>query len=84
VYTGVNPYLKAGYYHPMSLSGPLPGEIFSHVNRALGDGDPKKEEQCSYYDSGFHIKTPLLKNCEDMPDGTESCVGVCAPSLAIP
>jgi hypothetical protein len=76
MYADVNPYTRPGYYHPMSLYGALPGEIFSHVNRSA-----PTQELCSYYDGGFHIQTPLVKNCAPMPDGTESCVGVCAPSL---
>lgn len=83
VYSGTNPYLRAGYYHPMSSYGAIPGEIFSHINRAVhwDDPDPEKRETCTYYDNGFHVETPLLEDCEDMPDGTKSCIGVCAPSL---
>jgi hypothetical protein len=78
VYGDVNPYTRPGYYHPMSLYGELPGEIFSHYNRAVST---PTQELCSYYDGGFHIKTTLVPNCATMPDGSESCVGVCAPSL---
>jgi hypothetical protein len=69
VFTGSNPFMRPGYYHPMSFSGAPPGEIFGHRNRV--------PEQCSYYDSGYHFMTNLKLDCQMMPDGSESCVSAC-------
>jgi hypothetical protein len=71
IFTGSNPFMRAGYYHPMSLYGPPPGEIFGHVNRV--------PEGCTYFDSGYHWGTTLKPNCQIMPNGDESCVSVCMP-----
>lgn len=68
-----NPY-AAPYYHAMSLFGAVPGQTISHYNRSK-----ENEEFCSYYDGEFHVQTLLKPNCAKMPDGTESCVGLCAP-----
>ena len=78
VFSGTNPYTRAGYYHPMSLYGALPGDIFSHYNRSISK---PTQELCSYFDGTFHLQTTLVPNCAKMPDGTDSCVGVCAPPL---
>jgi hypothetical protein len=73
VFSGINPFLRPGYYHPMSLYGPPPGEIFGHINRATA------AEACSYYDSGYHFSTLLKPNCVTMPTGDQSCVSACIP-----
>jgi hypothetical protein len=67
--TTPNPFMRLGYYHPMSLSGPPPGEIFGHRNRV--------PEQCSYYNSGYHFLTTLKENCQEMPGGLLNCVSAC-------
>jgi hypothetical protein len=69
VFAGSNPFMRAGYYHPMSLYGPPPGEIFGHINRV--------PEGCTYLLDGFHWGTTLKPNCQIMPNGDESCVSVC-------
>jgi hypothetical protein len=71
VFTGSNPFMRPGYYHPMSLYGVPPGEIFGHINRV--------PENCSYYDSGYHFMTQLKSNCQEMPGGLVSCVSACIP-----
>src|SRR6185503_16436520 len=65
VFAGSNPFMRPGYYHPMSLYGEVPGEIFGHSTRV--------PESCSYYDSGYHFGTDLKMNCITMPDGNDSC-----------
>jgi hypothetical protein len=83
IFTTSNPFTRPGYYHPMSLYGALPGDIFSHINRTLATPSTSKTpgEYCSYWDGTFHLQTQLVPNCADMPDGTTSCVGICAPPL---
>lgn len=71
IFAGSNPFMRPGYYHAMSLYGPLPGEIFGHINRV--------PEGCTYYDGGFHWGTTLKPNCQIMPNGDESCVSICTP-----
>jgi hypothetical protein len=72
VYSSTDPF-DPPYYHPMSLSGELPGETVGHINRQLS-GDA-----CSFWDGEFHVETKLKENCATMPDGTKSCIGLCAP-----
>jgi len=78
-YTGLpNPYLRGAYYHPMSLTGAIPGEIVGHVQRS--QSDQVKKELCSYYDyaTGLHVQTELIKDCQPIDEMmTESCVSLC-------
>lgn len=77
-----DPFLKAGYYHPMSYYGPPPGTQFANRNRVApcpGCGP----ETCSYGVSNIHI--PLRCDClnvannQTCPADDATCVGYCAP-----
>jgi hypothetical protein len=78
----LDPYLRGGYYHPMSYYGGAPGVVFADAARACpiigeyytGTCTP---ESCSYY-SGIHVKYPLQLDCLD-PNDFSTCVGYCAP-----
>jgi hypothetical protein len=78
-YNGVpNPYLRGAYYHPMSLSGEIPGEIVGHYQRSQSTAT--KKELCSYYDyvSGLHVQTELIGDCQPIDANmTTSCVSLC-------
>lgn len=76
-----DPYLRAGYYHPMSYYGPLPGAIFGEYSRfePCGPLVSCNPELCSYY-AGSHIKTFLQKDCLDDTD-VATCVSYCGPKL---
>jgi hypothetical protein len=71
-----DPFLKPGYYHPMSYYGPLPGTQFAHRNRAA-PCPTCVAETCSYY-TGIHVKLALKEDCLNAADPT-TCVGYCAP-----
>lgn len=77
--SNTDPYLRAGYYHPMSYYGPLPGAIFGEFSRfqPCGPLASCSPELCSYY-AGSHIKTFLQKDCLDDKDET-TCVSFCGP-----
>ena len=81
-YNGVpNPYTRGAYYHPMSLTGAIPGEIVGHWQRSQST---PKQELCSYYDytSGLHVQTTLIPDCQKIDStGTESCISLCLPPL---
>jgi hypothetical protein len=68
---GQDPFMQGGYYHPMSLAGPIPGDIFGHFNRV---GEP-----CSYYSSGYHFTTTMKDSCVEDEWGSFVCVGICQP-----
>lgn len=78
-----DPFLKPGYYHPMSYYGPLPGTQFANRHRVT-PCPGCAPETCSYY-SGIHIHLPLRCDCLDpthnttCPASDTSCVGYCAP-----
>jgi hypothetical protein len=76
-----DPYLRAGYYHPMSYYGPLPGALFAEWARyqPCGPNISCSPEICSYY-AGSHIKTFLQPDCLDETD-PDTCVGYCGPKL---
>ncbi|HVY32363.1 MAG TPA: hypothetical protein VHB79_37760 [Polyangiaceae bacterium] len=76
-----DPYLRLGYYHPMSYYGPLPGALFGEYARfePCGPLVSCSPEICSYY-AGSHIKTFLQKDCLDPADIT-TCVSYCGPKL---
>jgi hypothetical protein len=76
-----DPYLRPGFYHPMSYSGPLPGVVFGEAARAQPCGPlvSCSPELCSYY-AGGHIKTFLQMDCVD-PADPETCVSYCGPKL---
>jgi hypothetical protein len=75
VYAGLNPFQRAGFYHPMSFYGPPPGDILGAHQRALS----QPGELCSYWSEGFHYQTTLKENCQPMPSGVLSCVSACIP-----
>jgi hypothetical protein len=78
---GPNPYTRGAYYHPMSLTGEIPGEIVGHWQRSQST---PKQELCSYYDytSGLHIQTTLIPDCQAIDStGTQSCISLCLPPL---
>jgi hypothetical protein len=73
-----DPFLRPGYYHPMSFYGPLPGAKFANYARyAPCPGCPP--EMCSYY-AGMHTLTRLQADCLDPSDIT-TCVAYCGPPL---
>jgi len=92
--TQTDPFLRAGYYHPMSYYGGAPGTQFADATRAcpiqgsaLGtaaaaQGVPCVPETCSYF-SGIHVKYPLQLDCLDKTNFS-TCVGYCAPPSASP
>lgn len=64
-----NPFLRAGYYHPMSYYGPVPGDVFGHYNR--------RGEKCSKWAGGTaHFQITLLEDCLD-PTNPSTCLSVC-------
>jgi hypothetical protein len=91
--TTSDPFLRPGYYHPMSYYGGAPGTVFADASRAcpvqgsaLGgvaaQGVPCTPETCSYF-SGIHVKYPLQLDCLD-PTNFSTCVGYCAPPPVTP
>ncbi|HEY3667664.1 MAG TPA: hypothetical protein VGL19_16790, partial [Polyangiaceae bacterium] len=81
-----DPFLRPGYYHPMSYYNGAPGTVFAEASRAcpvngsfdaLQQGVPCVPETCSYF-SGIHVKYPLQLDCLDSKDFS-TCVGYCAP-----
>lgn len=76
-----DPYLRLGYYHPMSYYGPLPGALFGEYARyePCGPLVSCSPEICSYY-AGSHIKTFLQKDCLDDTD-INTCLSYCGPKL---
>jgi hypothetical protein len=82
VYLGAtsDPFLRPGYYHPMSYYGGVPGVQFGEYNRydPCG-GEACPAESCSYF-AGVHLKTQLQKDCLD-PDDVDTCVSFCGPQL---
>jgi hypothetical protein len=72
-----NPYTRGAYYHPMSLTGEIPGEIVGHWQRSQSNA---KKELCSYYDyaTGLHVQTELIADCQPIDTNmTMSCVSLC-------
>lgn len=83
--TASDPYLRPGYYHPMSWYGGAPGVSFGDYNRYLPCGYNDKgvaicpPEFCSYY-AGIHKQTRLQQDCLDKAD-IDTCVSYCGPPL---
>ncbi len=73
-----DPYLRTGYYHPMSYYGGAPGVQFADYARfdPCG-GEVCAPEACSYF-AGIHLKGQLQKDCLD-PMLLDTCVSFCAP-----
>jgi len=80
VYLGADrdPYLRTGYFHPMSYYGVVPGVAFGDVNR-YRPCPGCEPESCSYY-AGLHLKTKLQLDCLDPADWA-TCVSYCGPKL---
>ena len=76
-----DPFLRPGYYHPMSYYGPLPGALFAEWARyePCGPAVSCSPEVCTYY-AGSHIKTFLQPDCLD-PSDPDTCVAYCGPKL---
>jgi hypothetical protein len=78
-----DPYLKAGYYHPMSWYGGVPGVQFGDYARfepcgVNADGVAVCEpERCSYF-TGVHKLTRLQKDCIIDSD-LDTCNSFCGP-----
>jgi hypothetical protein len=75
-----DPFLRPGYYHPMSYYGGVPGVQFGEYSRfdPCGNGTCPAES-CSYF-AGVHLKTQLQKDCLDDAD-LDTCVSFCGPPL---
>jgi hypothetical protein len=75
-----DPYLRTGYYHPMSYYGGVPGVQFAEYARfdPCG-GQICQPEACSYF-AGVHLKTQLQKDCLN-PMDLDTCVSYCGPKL---
>jgi hypothetical protein len=76
-----DPYLRAGYYHPMSYYGGVPGVVFGDPARAepCGPGGGCLPELCSYY-AGSHLKTRMQMSCV-IPGDIDTCASYCGPPL---
>jgi hypothetical protein len=78
-----DPYLKAGYYHPMSWYGGVPGVQFGDYARFEPCGVNAagvaicEPERCSYY-TGVHKLTRLQKDCIIEGD-LDTCNSYCGP-----
>jgi hypothetical protein len=66
---GLNAYKRSGFYHPIS---------WVHQSAPVVPA-ARVGERCTYYSNGFHLQTTIKANCQELPGGTLSCVGVCAP-----
>jgi hypothetical protein len=75
-----DPYLRTGYYHPMSYYGGAPGVQFATYARfdPCG-GEICQPEACSYF-AGIHLKTQLQKDCLDN-NNLDTCVSYCGTEL---
>lgn len=67
-FPGTNPFMSAGYYHPMSFYGTPPGALFGHRYRA--------GEACSRFVIDEHVFLTLQLDCLD-PAKPTTCVSVC-------
>ncbi len=75
-----DPYLRTGYYHPMSYYGGAPGVQFGTYQRFDPCGGRVCEpEACSYF-AGIHLKTQLQKDCLDNMN-LDTCVSYCGTAL---
>jgi hypothetical protein len=74
--SAADPYLGAGYYHPMSWYGGVPGVNFAHVNR-YRPCPTCLPERCSYY-TGVHKITRLQLDCIIESDW-DTCNAYCGP-----
>jgi hypothetical protein len=71
-----DPYLKDGYYHPMSWYGGIPGVNFGAYER-YAPCPGCLPERCSYY-TGVHKITRLQKDCI-VDDDLDTCNSYCGP-----
>jgi hypothetical protein len=84
--TAQDPYLRAGYYHPMSWYPAPPGVLFGDYARyepcgLNADGQPLcSAEFCTYYASGYHKVTKLQRDCLDNSN-IDTCNSFCGPAI---
>ncbi len=71
-----DPYLRPGYWHPMSYWGGVPGVSYGNPHRAKPCPDCPAE-YCSYW-TGSHKITRLQLDCND-PNDWDTCVSYCGP-----
>jgi hypothetical protein len=82
-----DPYLRGGFYFPMSYYGGAPGVQFADAARARPCDGPHDfpgpsvcpAEMCSYY-AGIHLKTTLQLDCLN-PNDWSTCVSFCGSPL---
>jgi hypothetical protein len=75
-----DPFLRPGYYHPMSYYGGAPGVQFGEYSRFQPCLDGScTAEACSYF-AGIHLQTSLQPDCLDYGN-TDTCVSFCGPPL---
>lgn len=83
--TEPDPFLRPGYYHPMSWYGGVPGVHFGEYERyepcgVDANGVPVcKPEMCTYF-TGVHKLTTLQKDCI-IEDDLDTCNSYCGPPL---
>lgn len=73
-----DPYLRAGYYHPMCYYGHVPGVAFGEAERYRPCSNCQPES-CCYY-AGLVLKTQLQLDCLD-PNDWDTCVSYCGPPM---
>lgn len=82
-----DPYLRPGYYHPMSWYPAPPGVAFGAwarfspcVPNASGEPQLCNPELCTYYAGGLHKAAKLQKDCAD-PSDESTCNSYCGPLI---
>lgn len=73
-----DPFLRAGYYHPMSFYGGVPGVHWGDYNR-FAPCPTCLPEMCSYY-TGVHKLTRLQRDCI-IDTELDTCNSYCGPPL---
>ena len=68
LFPSANPFMRAGYYHPMSFYGTPPGALFGHRHRA--------GEACSRFVIDEHVFLTLQLDCLDEANPS-TCLAVC-------
>lgn len=81
-----DPYLRPGYYHPMSWYPAPPGALYGDYARFSPCGTNADgaglcaPELCSYYTGGLHKMTKLQRDCLDDTD-LSTCNSYCGPLI---
>jgi hypothetical protein len=84
--TAQDPYLRAGYYHPMSWYPAPPGVQFGDFARFQPCGVNAEgnsvcnPEFCTYYAAGYHKVTKLQRDCLDATN-PDTCNSFCGPTI---